>query len=204
MQFHNALESIAGSRVKARIVSTLAAFPSRKWTGRSLALTAGFSQPRAWRVLHELSAQGVVFCERAGRSEIWTFNERHLFAQELMRFARARQTLAGIILKKVREKVGMGRIERLILFGSVARGEEKPESDMDILVVLRNAADEKAVKTGFAKVESLLAEMTGNAPRIVFYSEQAFTARRRTAFIEEAVRDGLVLYQRGAIGDGPE
>ena len=203
MKFHNALENIAGSRAKARIIGTMAAFPSRKWTGRALALQSGFSQPRAWRVLHELSEQGIVSFERAGNSEIWAFNEMHLFAEDLKRFAGAKQALLDSLLRAVKTEVGLARLDRVILFGSVARGDELPGSDIDILVVFRLARDEQQIRAGFAKVEFKLERMTGNAPRAIFYSEREFEAkRRRDAFIMEAVRDGLIVYQRGAINDG--
>ncbi len=44
--------------------------------------------------------------------------------------------LIGRIVREEAEKLGL-RVERIILFGSRARGEQREESDYDILVVVK-------------------------------------------------------------------
>ena len=47
----------------------------------------------------------------------------------------------SIALKEYLERVYQDRLEQVILFGSRARGDAKPDSDFDVLIVLKAAFD---------------------------------------------------------------
>jgi len=202
MQFHDFLASAAGSSVKAGVLTALASFPSKKWTGNAMAKETGYSQPAVWRALHELKAQGLSSCERSGKAEVWQFNSMHVFAPELKRLSRPRHALADSVLSLIRKEVGLSQLDYAVLFGSIARGEETPESDIDLLVAYRRDSGEGQVRKGINQVAARVTEMTGNALSPIYYSAKEFKAKRKTAFISEAMTQGIVIYQRGTTEDG--
>ena len=55
------------------------------------------------------------------------------------------------------------RLERVVLFGSRARGEARPDSDYDVAVFLRDMADRVKEMTRLAEVETDILYDTGAA-----------------------------------------
>ena len=74
-----------------------------------------------------------------------------------------------------------------LLFGSTARGEDTPESDLDLLVEMRDPGLEQVVDLG-AKLEDLV----GRRVDIVPVGEAEMNPR----LLGDAVRDGRVLVDR--------
>jgi uncharacterized protein len=85
--------------------------------------------------------------------------------------------------------------DRIILFGSYARGNAGPDSDVDLLVVMpvEGSTREKAVEIGVALHEFDVAKDV-----IVVRSEEFAWRKDVVGTIEwPAVREGKVLYARG-------
>ena len=90
------------------------------------------------------------------------------------------------------------KIDSIVLYGSVARDEAGPDSDIDVLVV---APDSKSVSGILSKISAAQAYET----RSVFLLSDIFLDRddlielRRVGspFIRNIVTDGVVLYDNG-------
>ncbi len=83
------------------------------------------------------------------------------------------------------------RVERVVLFGSRARGEARPDSDYDIAVFLREAGTFTDDSARLAAVSTDILFDTG-----AVISATPFPAgadRQRTGFMHELRRDGLDL-----------
>lgn len=86
--------------------------------------------------------------------------------------------------------------ERIILFGSRARGTARPDSDVDLIVVLpfTGSCRTKAVEIGVA-----LAERTVPLDLIVVTPEQFEEGRKRPgSVLRSADREGRVVHERAA------
>jgi len=84
--------------------------------------------------------------------------------------------------------------ERVILFGSHARGNAAPDSDVDLLVVMdvEGSRRRKAVEIGVAVHDIRVAK------DIVVTTPSGFAARRSVAgtIERQAVKEGRVVYER--------
>lgn len=87
-------------------------------------------------------------------------------------------------------------VEQVILFGSVARGEEREHSDVDLLVVAR---DRQRVRAALRKVRGeLLAAGAPRAQVLLLSPEQLGRLRaRNTVFYRRLQREGAALLVRG-------
>lgn len=98
-------------------------------------------------------------------------------------------------LRELRTRVDRelpGRVERIVLFGSVARGEAGEESDLDVLVILRDPV----IYAERAQVMDALTEIALPrglipSPVVLSASEWDELGRRESLFAAEVERDGI-------------
>lgn len=107
------------------------------------------------------------------------------------------RTLAEWVPDVVRDLVDRFDPIRVILFGSVARGDDGPDSDIDLLVVLP--------EVDYARRHELMAEMRqAVAPSLavqIFPTDERETMRRRDVIGSLhywPVREGSVVYERAS------
>jgi predicted nucleotidyltransferase len=84
------------------------------------------------------------------------------------------------------------RLARVVLYGSYARGDARPDSDVDLLVVLRGPynAYREIRRTGLLRLEVELAH--GVDLSLQPYSEGEVVTRT-DPFIQNVTRDGVVV-----------
>ena len=83
------------------------------------------------------------------------------------------------------------RIERVVLFGSRARGDHRPDSDYDVAVFLKDDRSFGAESKRLAEIEMDLLYDTGALIGAMPLAEGAY--HERTSFMAEIRRDGIDL-----------
>ena len=84
--------------------------------------------------------------------------------------------------------------ERIILFGSQARGDARSDSDIDLLVVLPACDDRRAATVSILK--SLADLPVGKDIIVTTPQELATRGRLASTILNPALREGKVLYAR--------
>lgn len=115
-------------------VLTVLARTEAPLTGRKIAnLARRGSQPAVQTILDRLVDHGIATAQPAGPSVLYTLNRNHLLADAVLAAVGARSTL----LTRLRDdfKEWPEPAVHASLFGSVARGEARTDSDIDILVI---------------------------------------------------------------------
>jgi len=100
------------------------------------------------------------------------------------------------IAEMVRRIVERFQPERIILFGSHARGSARPDSDVDLLVVL---AANGAKRRTTVEIYGLLAGMGVSKDIVVVTADEVAKYRDVVGtVIRPALREGRVVYERAA------
>jgi predicted nucleotidyltransferase len=97
------------------------------------------------------------------------------------------------IVSRIRKRVNP---KRIILFGSRAKGEERLDSDYDILVILES---EKPRYKRSGPLYAELADLPIEIDAVVYTPEEVAEWRNVSeSLISTAIRDGVVLYEAQA------
>jgi uncharacterized protein len=82
---------------------------------------------------------------------------------------------------------------KIILFGSQARGDEKPDSDWDILIIMDG---ENIVRSEYDKITNPLYDLgweTGKHFSAIVYSKTEWEKRKFTPFYKNIEKKGILL-----------
>lgn len=105
------------------------------------------------------------------------------------------RVLAEWLPEIVEEVVAAADPERVLLFGSVERGDDGPDSDIDLMVVLPTLDYDRRRELTAA----LRARLTTTAPVQLFLTDERECVRRRDvvgSMHYVPLREGRVLYER--------
>ena len=92
------------------------------------------------------------------------------------------------------EAAGIPEVRRLVLFGSVARGTHRGDSDVDVLAVLVENADEAAVEERLRDLAYDVMLEHGAAISIHGVTESTLSSRSDHPFFRRALADGEPIY----------
>lgn len=82
-------------------------------------------------------------------------------------------------------------VEEIVVFGSKARGEAGPDSDLDVLVIIRQG--DRQLKRAIRHVGHQLAVLSDAVPSIMVYTREEWARRKRTGspFYQVVMREGV-------------
>lgn len=128
----NPLDALFGSRTRTAILGELVLHPERELHLRDLVRATGFSPRAVNQEVDRLVGLALLLERRSGNRRYLRANNDHpLYAPlrtMLVRSVGAVPTLQAAL-------DGKPRIRRAILFGSAVTGEQRPDSDIDLLIV---------------------------------------------------------------------
>ncbi len=149
---------------------------------RGLAEKAGIGVSTAKTFLDYLFSQGIVKKKVIGRSHLYKIDTSNFLARHLkILFSLSELNDSGLVseLKKY-------PINSIVLYGSVARGEDDMKSDVDILIVTRK----KSKITPLKAEQKLRRELTILAFTL---PEWRMKAREDKVFYDRIITDGIPL-----------
>jgi predicted nucleotidyltransferase len=137
-----------GSYVRRQILLTFFARPEVVRHVRELARELGRSPTIVGEELDRLERTGILTSERIGRARRYRVDERSPIAAEVRSLV---QKTIGVEAR-VREAIAdLAGVEEAFLYGSYARGDERPASDLDLFVI--GSVDQEALSERLTDVE---------------------------------------------------
>lgn len=119
-----------------------------------LAREAGMTPQGIRLVLDSLISSGVVEVLGQGRTQLYVQKSEHPWAEPLKALFQAEQGQWTTLLASLRERLQANdQVTGAWLYGSVARGQDKPRSDVDLAVLLKPDADDAGLRDTLEALE---------------------------------------------------
>lgn len=119
-------------------------------TGREVARRAGIGAPGAHQALARLEDLGLLRRTPAGRAFVFELNREHFLAKRmLLPMLEAETDFREELGRLLVRAAGVDPVSAVI-FGSVARGEEGPASDLDVCFVVEGDSMKRRAETGLS------------------------------------------------------
>ncbi|MBI1850569.1 MAG: nucleotidyltransferase domain-containing protein [Planctomycetes bacterium] len=139
------LTRLLSSRVKAEVFRLLFGVGARELHGREIARQAGLNDATVRQELKKLAGLRLVSARRDGNRAYYRADPAHPLYPEIRNLVLKTSGLGDVL----RQALDKSPVRVAFVFGSIADGSERPESDVDLMVVgslsLRQASTPLAV-----------------------------------------------------------
>jgi len=194
MRFTESLNQIFGKKSKIKILRLLSLY-KKEATIREISREINITPPNVSRILKELEKEGVITSKKVGRSILHSLNSRHYLVKHIILPAfkkekEAKENLAEFLKRKLNSE-----IESIILFGSIAKQKEKPDSDIDLLFIISDESNPKTLEEKISTLNPQITEYFGNSisPLIVKVSEFKLRLKKNDKLLKSILKEGEVL-----------
>ncbi len=195
MKFHISSLDVLNSKTKVKIVKFLLTHEA-SMSEREIASIAKVSHMSVNRTLRELSDMNLVNFVTVGKAHLWRVNRKSYAFTALFELIKGishikdpLEELKSTILKALPKTL----LKKVVLFGSVAKGLENVNSDIDIFILVKDAASKKRLEPSIGKLSNLCLEIYGNRLAPYILAENELKRKKNLKVISE-IKAGLQIF----------
>ena len=192
MVIHRVFDEVFRSRSRVAALRTLVDTATGR-TGNEVARLSGMHPLSALKALSALEELGIVRRQRGGRDHIFTLNRDHFLVRNVVsvlyesekQFEEETFTFLANLLK--------GKVVSAIIFGSTARQEETPVSDLDICCIVKGEKQKEVVRSLINEKSPGLYREFGVKVAPMFLTVREARAKRKAPLLERIAKEGRLL-----------
>lgn len=200
MKFTKPLDTILNTEAKTRILRLLCR-TNAAWNGNKIAKEIGISPPATHAALTSLYKEGVLELRSIGNSHVYSLKPGSFLVSNLLKPLFAKEdALLDSVINSIKYKISASPAKKEIisvaLFGSVSVSQERPTSDIDLVVVIENAKIKPVAERLFREVDEKVSKQFGNtlAPYVNTRSEFKAKHKKGLAVIENILKTYKLIY----------
>jgi len=148
------------------------------------------------RTMRELAELNFVNFVTIGKAHLWRVNHKSYAFRALSELIKGVsgiqepiEELKKILLKNLPKTL----IKRIVLFGSIAKGSERTNSDIDIFVLARDKQSKEKLEPSIEKLSNICFEMYGNRLAPYILTEQELKQKKKLKVISE-IKEGIEIF----------
>lgn len=148
------------------------------------------------RTMRNLAEVNFVNFITIGKAHLWRVNRKSYAFKVLSELGKGisgiikpLENLKNILLKNLPKTL----IEKMVLFGSIAEGLERTNSDIDIFILVRNKQSKENLEPHIEKLSNICFEMYGNRLAPYILTEQEMKQMKNLGVISE-INKGLEIF----------
>lgn len=186
IQAGSTLNELLTSSTRAKLLTLLFTHPTEEFYLRELHRRSGQSLHAVQHEVARLERLGLVVVNQRGRQKFFRANDQHPLFADLKRIVYKTAALGDVLRDALRGAKG---IEAAFIYGSVARGRERPTSDIDLMVI--GDADSDELHRALRQAEEALdREVTLNRMSKAEWSERR---ARKDSFVTEVLKSEKIF-----------
>ncbi len=186
MLYHKYLEKLFGSKLRINVLRTLYRFKDRAFTLRELSKFSNVTHQGLLKVLDDLNGMNIIKMERVGKSIVVKFNKNSFLTKIIGIYKTESETMNELIII-IKNHFNHRDFKSVALFGSLVRGEERFNSDVDLLILTNNKklADKCSEKCNLKVIEKF-----GNVLTPYILSKNEF---RKSNIRKTVMEDNIII-----------
>jgi predicted nucleotidyltransferase len=150
------------------------------------------------RTMQELQEINFVHPGRVGRAHIWRVNRRshsyQVLSQVLKTFSSINSPLEDL-KETILANLPLPVIQKLVLFGSVAKQAERHDSDIDIFILVKDEPAKAEIHAAVEALSLICLERFGNALSPYVLTRKSLREKAGLKLVSE-LNSGVVFHQR--------
>ena len=193
----NAIAYIMSSPQRRKIVRTLFSYSGRLWSCSDVEHLAKTPHATTYRTLFQLRDLDILKSQKVSKKNIIFQEAKSPLVEELKKLAFLEQNIAKKIAKEFIKAIKNEEIVSAYLYGSTVTGNLKPESDIDVLIILKKH-DKRKEKRIYNKADDI--GYKGNktiSPLIMDIKE--LEEEKETQFIKSVKENHQRLYGKESL-----
>ena len=197
MRFHNVLEETLSSRIKISIMQIFYRYPEKRFSGRELARLLNLSASRTSEILELFRKYGVVNRIRIGNTSEWTLNKENILVKKLSNVFNIEEKIYLDLKSKIYKAFSKEKnILKVILYGSVARGMEQPNSDIDLFILVKSEKNKESAAELVHKLNISLLPRYGNVISELIYSKEEWRLKKNSKILKQIQAEGEIILEK--------
>lgn len=204
MEFRKSFSSLLQSEAKLKVIEFLLSHEA-SMSEREIASILGISHMSVNRIMKELAEMNLVHYAVVGKAHLWKVNRKSflyetyvLILEYLKNLPDPLSKLKNVIMKNIPKDL----VVRVVLFGSIARGGGKTNSDIDLFILVKNIGDQKKLEEAIEKLANDCLDIFGNRLAPYVLTERQYKEKQGLDIIS-AVNNGIQLYGSAPLTTGP-
>jgi predicted nucleotidyltransferase len=202
MVFHSPFLIFLDSKTKQKIIGFLLKHEALM-SEREIAAVSGVSHMSINRIMRELAKTNFVHFVRAGRAHLWRVNRAsyafHVFSGLFTALSQNTTSLEDL-KRTILDKLPLSSIENLILFGSIATGKERFDSDIDLFIQVKDESKKQEIAQAVEGLALLCLEKYGNPLSPYILTEKEWKERGNLKLAEK-IKKGISFYAKKSIDE---
>jgi predicted nucleotidyltransferase len=197
MKFRISPLDVLNSKTKVKIIKFLLTHEA-SMSEREIASVLKVSHMSVNRTMRELSDMNFVDFVTIGKAHLWRINRKSYAFRVLSEMFKGVSDIPeplGDFKKILLKKLPKTFIKRVVLFGSVAEGSERTNSDIDVFILVKDKQSKKKLETQIEKLSNLCFEVYGNRLAPYILTEQEMKQKKNLKIISE-INKGLEIFPK--------
>lgn len=165
------------------------------FTGNHTARLAGMHPRWALKALTSLEELGLVRRQRGGRDHLFTLNrDNYLLMRGILPLYKLERTFFNEVTAAIAVAVNRQAVSA-VLFGSVARREETPRSDLDLCFIVKSNHQRKNLQSSLDDLSPSLYKRFGVKIAPIYFTLDEFRkkARRSNPLVMQILEAGRII-----------
>lgn len=191
MLFHRYVEEILGNKPAISMLRALVRQRGMVFTVRRLAEEANISPNESATTTQHLERLGIIIIQPVGRAYHLKLNEKSYILNKIIKpVFDAEQNTMSQLTQTLKKHLDDRIIISAILFGSVVKGDEKLDSDVDLLII---SNDSDGATSIISKVSMEVFEVFHGSISHILLSEKEFRSKKNGDLIRSILSNHILI-----------